>query len=111
MDPLAELDYSISPYAYCGNNPINRIDPDGRSQYKPEYIEPFINLKTGETTNVLPDWYNQKVDRVEQPKYITADTNESDKTLSFRICPSLNTKMVLLVAGICNPSFLYYKDL
>ena len=30
VDPLAEKYYSINPYAYCGNNPINRIDPDGR---------------------------------------------------------------------------------
>ena len=29
VDPLAERNYSISPYAYCSGNPINRIDPDG----------------------------------------------------------------------------------
>lgn len=29
-DPLAEKYCSISPYAYCGGNPVNRIDPDGR---------------------------------------------------------------------------------
>ena len=29
-DPLCEKYYSISPYAYCGNNPVNAIDPDGR---------------------------------------------------------------------------------
>ena len=29
-DPLAEMYYSISPYVYCANNPINLIDPDGR---------------------------------------------------------------------------------
>ena len=29
-DPLVEKYYPISPYAYCGNNPVNRIDPDGR---------------------------------------------------------------------------------
>ena len=29
MDPLAEKYYGISPYAYCANNPINLVDPDG----------------------------------------------------------------------------------
>lgn len=33
MDPLCEKYYSISPYAYCHNNPVNRIDPDGRDDY------------------------------------------------------------------------------
>ncbi len=30
VDPLAEKYYSISPYSFCGNNPVNRIDKDGR---------------------------------------------------------------------------------
>lgn len=30
MDPLAEKYYHISPYAWCGNNPINIVDLDGR---------------------------------------------------------------------------------
>jgi len=30
MDPLAEKYYDVSPYAWCGNNPVNVIDPDGR---------------------------------------------------------------------------------
>lgn len=29
VDPLAEKYYNVSPYAYCGNNPMNRIDPNG----------------------------------------------------------------------------------
>ena len=31
IDPLCEKYYHISPYAYCNNNPIKYIDPDGRS--------------------------------------------------------------------------------
>ena len=30
MDPIAEKYYSMSPYAYCANNPVNAIDPDGK---------------------------------------------------------------------------------
>lgn len=29
-DPLAEKYYSISPYAYCANNPVRYFDPDGK---------------------------------------------------------------------------------
>ena len=31
QDPLAEKYYNIAPYAYCANNPVNFVDPDGRS--------------------------------------------------------------------------------
>ncbi|WP_455586506.1 putative toxin, partial [Bacteroides sp.] len=33
IDPLCERYYSISPYAYCANNPVRFVDPSG------EYIE------------------------------------------------------------------------
>ena len=29
MDPMCEKYYNISPYAYCGNNPVNAVDPSG----------------------------------------------------------------------------------
>jgi RHS repeat-associated protein len=38
VDPMAEKYYHISPYAYCSNNPVNRIDPNGMDDYS-------INLK------------------------------------------------------------------
>lgn len=30
VDPMAEKYYEITPYGYCLNNPLNRIDPDGK---------------------------------------------------------------------------------
>ena len=33
VDPLCEKYYSISPYAYCGENPINAIDLEGKDSY------------------------------------------------------------------------------
>jgi RHS repeat-associated protein len=33
MDPLCEKDYGTSPYVYCHDNPVNRIDPDGKADY------------------------------------------------------------------------------
>ena len=30
MDPLCEKDYETSPYTYCGDNPMIRVDKDGR---------------------------------------------------------------------------------
>mgnify|MGYP002515975470 CR=1 FL=1 len=32
-DPLCEKHYHISPYAFCNNNPIRYIDPDGRDEW------------------------------------------------------------------------------
>ncbi len=31
IDPMAEKYYSISPYAWCGNNPVRYVDPFGMS--------------------------------------------------------------------------------
>ena len=56
-DPLSEKYYLVSPYAYCANNPVNRIDPDGRDwytdrdgtyQYDPN-IKAQEDLKKGQT--------------------------------------------------------------
>ena len=34
MDPMAESYYAASTYVYCGNNPVNRIDPNGMDWYQ-----------------------------------------------------------------------------
>ncbi|MFV0586715.1 DUF6443 domain-containing protein [Bacteroides reticulotermitis] len=47
IDPLAEKYYSISPYAYCANNPLRFMDPDGRDVWE-------IN-QNGEIVNRIKD--------------------------------------------------------
>lgn len=42
MDQLCESYYEVSPYVYCGNNPVNAIDPDGDTIV---YMRPIVENK------------------------------------------------------------------
>ena len=33
IDPMAEDNYSVTPYSYCNGDPVNRIDPDGMDDH------------------------------------------------------------------------------
>src|SRR5690554_4975031 len=43
VDPLAEKHPEKTPYHYCSNNPINRIDPDGKDDYEIDKQGNIIN--------------------------------------------------------------------
>ncbi|MCQ2185670.1 MAG: toxin C-terminal domain-containing protein [Bacteroidales bacterium] len=49
MDPLAEKYFSISPYAYCNNNPVIFVDPDGKSPK-----DRLLGYVIGVSTNLIP---------------------------------------------------------
>ena len=46
-DPMFEKYPSISPYTYCKNNPVKRIDPDGKYDYEVD-LETKKITRTGE---------------------------------------------------------------
>lgn len=58
--PHAENYYHISPYAYCGGNPVNAIDPDGRDYWPtngPRQILQFLNaIGSGNTQFEFSGW-------------------------------------------------------
>ena len=53
MDPLCEKYYSISPYAYCNNNPVNYVDPDGRDIWEIDYDGRIINRIENKTQDAF----------------------------------------------------------
>ena len=59
MDPMCEKYYHISPYAYCAGNPVNYVDPDGRS---PIYDEDGNFLGTDNTGVAGPYYILRKKD-------------------------------------------------
>jgi RHS repeat-associated protein len=57
QDPLSEMKPWMSPYAYCGNNPVNTIDPDGRFAFVipfiPAIIKAVVTVVTAATAAVV----------------------------------------------------------
>ncbi|MBQ0048333.1 MAG: RHS repeat-associated core domain-containing protein [Prevotellaceae bacterium] len=51
VDPLCEKYYHISPYAYCGGNPVNRVDPDGKDWYKVRATGQYVYDKSLNSSN------------------------------------------------------------
>ena len=54
MDPLCEKYYDVCPYAYCFNNPVKFIDPDGKGSWETFIFaikHPTISAQIGSINN------------------------------------------------------------
>jgi RHS repeat-associated protein len=52
IDPLAEEKPWMSPYAYCLNNPLKFVDPNGMAEWEFSYIQ----MQIGDQTFEVPHW-------------------------------------------------------
>ncbi len=59
-DPLCENTQWLSPYLYCGNNPVNAIDPDGRRTIVKDLGEERFQIIGGELDDDLSIYLNDK---------------------------------------------------
>ncbi len=73
MDPLCEKYYNFHPYAYCGNNPINCVDPDGKDWYQ----------DTDKTYQYSPEVHSQK-DLKEGQTYLWKSKNDKKAGINYR---------------------------
>ena len=60
MDPVSEMYHDVNPYAYCGNDPVNKVDPKGKDYWTTndkEQIIAFWNaIGCGQTQFDFSDW-------------------------------------------------------
>jgi RHS repeat-associated protein len=91
-DPLAEKYYDISPYAWCGNNPVKFVDPDGRFVLPaiPIIIEGVIYVSTAiaaayygtKTVKEIKQIVNEK--RVDKAKVVDSHGIREEKRRNDR---------------------------
>ena len=93
-DPLSEKYYSISPYAYCANNPVNAIDPRGDSIWFTNDQNNIIMHVIGKIINVSS---NSGVDLKSAAKRISDQLISSFKGTVDGA--SFSTEVNLTVAG------------
>ena len=89
MDPMAEKYYSISPYAYCGNNPVNAYDLNGDSITT--IVTSMVNGKAINTTY----YYGQDA----QGNYGFLDSNGQMYTGEDQFVASLTTALGNIRSG------------
>ncbi|MCQ2181075.1 MAG: RHS repeat-associated core domain-containing protein, partial [Bacteroidales bacterium] len=84
VDPLAHKYFPMSPYNYCGNDPVNKFDPDGRDVKISVSNEPV-----GTTAINLYSSAERKADKTLQnetmtvPVYAVEITNESGQSNTY----------------------------
>ncbi len=87
IDPLAEKYYGISPYVYCGGDPVNKVDNDGKAIIFVNGFRPGVGCRDQERygygNNSYPSVYDNDVADYWDDSIITyyQEQFSDDKTL------------------------------
>ena len=83
-DPLCERHYHISPYAFCNNNPIKYVDPDGRDGV-------LIIDKENQVITVKANYYVETARRESKvDRYVSQYSPESVSQMNATVSRDLN---------------------
>ena len=132
VDPMADKYPSLSPYTYCGWNPVKLVDPDGKDVWE-------VNIITGETkvekasenrVNVVGNGVNKSYDFPSGDFYLNVEHTKNDDgsycsinayggteynnaSLSLDYITPTNyqsIKKIQTIDGIAIPEYLTYKS-
>lgn len=92
MDPLAEKYYHISPYAWCGNNPIKYIDPDGRKWKTKQDLAISQRVSKKAQSNIGKQFNRLKKLQDKRSKYTS---NKKQNRINRRMADAQNQIMIL----------------
>ena len=84
IDPMAEKNCSVSPYSYCGGNPINRVDPTGMDEWEINKRGEIVNrIKTTEHDAFYI--VNKNKDGIYEREYsVDNEGNKKYNSISFK---------------------------
>ena len=99
MDPLCEKYYHISPYAYCGGNPVNAVDVDGKDIWDIDECGNIVCIRQNtdmDKINIVrlqeDNSYKTMIDRYGNEKSVTFaygtikhSTGKTDKGVAYDI--------------------------
>ena len=106
VDPLAEKYPDISPYVYCHDNPVNKIDPDGMDDYYTIFGN-YLYSDNKETDNIIIR--NEELYRVKQKtglSWMVTDIPFIEATLSAEAYSNIFTDILSKMEGV-NVNDLY----
>ena len=106
VDPLAEKYPDVSPFVYCHDNPVNKIDPDGMDDYY-TILGNYLYSDDKETDNIIIR--NEELYRVKQKtglSWMVTDIPFIEATLSAEAYSNIFTDILSKMEGV-NVSDLY----